>query len=79
MHVMPDVAGRLELFRTETLCRFLPSERKEAELNSYVDNLIGLDSFQVPEIPVVNTRAGLYIYLSAAVSVGDMDSWVIIC
>ncbi|KAK4238900.1 hypothetical protein C8A03DRAFT_14704 [Achaetomium macrosporum] len=65
-HVMPEVAGRLELFRTETLCRFLPSDRKDAELNSYVDNLIGLDSFQVPELPVVNSRAGLYIYLSAA-------------
>jgi mediator of RNA polymerase II transcription subunit 5 len=67
---MPEVAGALELFRTQTLCKFLPSEKKESELNNYMDNLIGLDSLQIPEVPVVNTRAGLYIYLSAAVSLG---------
>ncbi|SPQ21889.1 8b6b1964-9f6b-4b76-8ea6-73ca0a4b37d5 [Thermothielavioides terrestris] len=66
MQVMPEVAGALELFRTQTLCKFLPSEKKESELNNYMDNLIGLDSLQIPEVPVVNTRAGLYIYLSAA-------------
>ena len=39
-----------------------------SEMNSYMDNLIGLERFQVPEIPMVNSRAGLYIYLNAAVS-----------
>ncbi|GAB1314136.1 mediator complex subunit [Madurella fahalii] len=69
MQVSADVAGQLELFRTQTLAKFLPVDKKDAavsEMNSYMDNLLGLDSFQVPEVPLVNSRAGLYIYLSAS-------------
>lgn len=68
MQVLPEMAGRLEQFRTETLGKYLPAEKKDVEVNSYVDNLIDMDNFQIPEIPLVNSRAGLYIYLSAAVS-----------
>ncbi|KAK4250229.1 mediator complex, subunit Med5 [Corynascus novoguineensis] len=66
MQVLPEMASRLELFRNETLGKYLPAEKKDAEVNTYMDNLIGMDSIQVPEVPVVNSRAGLYIYLSAA-------------
>lgn len=70
MQAMPEVAGPLELFRTQTLCKFLPPEKDTSELNGYMDSLIGMDGLQIAEVPVVNTRAGLYIYLSAAVSLG---------
>lgn len=71
MHISPDFAGRLDMFRTQTLATFDPADKKDAaavsDINSYMDNLMGLDSFQVSEIPIVNTRAGLYIYFSAGV------------
>ncbi len=35
-------------------------------MNGLLD-LMGPDNLRIPEIPVVNTRAGLYIYLNAAV------------
>lgn len=66
-----EIASRLEVFRTGTLASFEPDERKESavsDMGNYMDNLIGLERFQVPEIPIVNSRAGLYIYLNAAVS-----------
>lgn len=71
MQTAHEIASRLELFRTETLASFEPVDRKDSavsDMNSYMDNLIGLERFQVPEIPIVNSRAGLYIYLDAAVS-----------
>jgi mediator of RNA polymerase II transcription subunit 5 len=68
LQTLPAMASRLELFRAETLGRYLPPEKKDSEVNNYMDNLIDMDSLQVPEVPVVNSRAGLYIYLSAAVS-----------
>ena len=68
MQELPEMAGRLEEFRTETLGKHLPAEKKDVEVNSYMDNLLDMDNFQIPEVPLVNSRAGLYIYLSAAVS-----------
>ena len=71
MPLAPEVVGPLEQFRTQTLTAFLPPDKKEAVvsgMNSYMDNLMGLDNFQVPELPIFNSRAGLYIYLNAAVS-----------
>jgi mediator of RNA polymerase II transcription subunit 5 len=67
MQVSYDLAMRLDQFRTETLYTHLPAEKKEAdEATSYMDGLVNLDNVQIPEVPVVNSRAGLYIYLSAA-------------
>ncbi|KAK4223951.1 putative mediator of RNA polymerase II transcription subunit 5 [Podospora fimiseda] len=69
MQVNPNFATRLDLFRTQHLVIYESIEKKEAaiaEINSYMDSLMGLDSFQVSEIPILNTRAGLYIYISAA-------------
>ncbi|KAK3994671.1 putative mediator of RNA polymerase II transcription subunit 5 [Cladorrhinum sp. PSN332] len=71
MHVSPDFASRLEMFRAQNLVTYDSPEKKEAavaDVNSYMDSLMGLDNFQVPEIPIINTRAGLYIYISAALA-----------
>ncbi len=69
IQLLPVLVNHLELFRTDVLGKYLPAEKKDAaEVNSYMDSLIGLDSLQIPEVPIVNSRAGLYIYLSAAVS-----------
>jgi mediator of RNA polymerase II transcription subunit 5 len=43
-------------------------EAAEAQVYEVFDQTVGLDSFQVRELPIENTRAGLYIYLNAAVS-----------
>ncbi|KAK4147148.1 mediator of RNA polymerase II transcription subunit 5 [Dichotomopilus funicola] len=67
MQGLPAMATRLEIFRTDVLGKHLPRKKKDVEdVDSYVDSFIDMDSFQVPELPVVNSRAGLYIYLSAA-------------
>ncbi|EGS17271.1 uncharacterized protein CTHT_0065900 [Thermochaetoides thermophila DSM 1495] len=67
MHLTADITGRLEHFRSEVLARYAPQEKKSMDMPSFMNDLsMSLESFQVPELPVVNTRAGLYIYLGAA-------------
>ncbi|KAK4177924.1 putative mediator of RNA polymerase II transcription subunit 5 [Triangularia setosa] len=70
MQVNPAIASQLEMFRAQSLATYDSTEKKKdaavSDMSSYMDNVVGLDSFQVPEIPIANTRAGLYIYLSAA-------------
>ncbi|KAI1503562.1 mediator complex subunit Med5 [Biscogniauxia marginata] len=64
-----QIAGRLELFRTETLAAFEPADKKKEAVNSEIDDIessMALDSIVIPELPVSNSRAGLYIYLNAA-------------
>jgi len=53
-----------------TLASIEPADKKDAtaEIPSYMD-MIGLDNVQIPEIPIVNSRAGLYIYVGAAVGI----------
>lgn len=75
MQISPDIAAQLEMFRAQHLAPFGSStDKKDAaavsDMNSYMDSMMTLDTFQVPEVPIINTRAGLYIYLSAAVSLG---------
>lgn len=73
-HQSPDIGTRLEMFRTQTLAGLEPVDKKKhkdvedanAQAFEDFDQTMGLDSFQVTELPVVNTRAGLYIYLNAA-------------
>lgn len=66
------IVQKLERFRTETLTSFEPvdgrAEAAKAEIDELLDSTMGLDAVVLPEVPVVNTRAGLYIYLNAAVS-----------
>ncbi|KAI1076096.1 Med5-domain-containing protein [Whalleya microplaca] len=68
MQSASQIAGRLELFRTETLASFEPADKKKEALNHEMNDLessMALDSVVITEIPTVNSRAGLYIYLNA--------------
>ena len=80
----PQNAGRLDLFRMQTLPTIQPKEKKEKEKESNaskeIDEILGevgasaemdLESLVVTDVPVVNTRAGLYIYLNSLVSLAD--------
>lgn len=68
---VPQVVERLELFRTETLARLDPVDKKKqaanAAMDALLDSAVGLENFVVPEIPISNTRSGLYVYLNAMV------------
>ncbi|KAI1175462.1 mediator of RNA polymerase II transcription subunit 5 [Nemania sp. FL0916] len=65
-----QIASRLELFRTETLASFEPVDKNKKEVpNLDIDDLessMALDSIVIPDVPISNTRAGLYIYLNAS-------------
>ena len=67
-----EIASRLELFRSQTLANFEPVDKKkeaeEAQMFDVYDQTVGLENFQIQELPVDNSRAGLYIFLNAAVS-----------
>ncbi|KAL0465541.1 RNA polymerase [Neurospora intermedia] len=63
------IAERLEFSRGQALAGEETSDLKDAavaEMHSYMDNMIGLDTWQIPDMPIVNSRAGLYIYINAA-------------
>lgn len=72
-----EPATRLEIFRTQTLAGFEPfdknKEAEDAQVYEVFDQTVGLDNFQVRELPIENTRAGLYIYLNAAVSSAPLN------
>ncbi|ERT02083.1 mediator of RNA polymerase II transcription subunit 5 [Sporothrix schenckii 1099-18] len=74
------VSARLEHFRTVTLAQFEPADKgktnkgrgKQEEQNTatndihdLLDSTVGLQNLVVPEMPISNSRAGLYIYLNA--------------
>ncbi|KAK6607257.1 Mediator of RNA polymerase II transcription subunit 5 [Botrytis cinerea] len=67
----PQNAQRLDVFRTQTLITILPVDKKEraanAEINEILDSTIGMniDNIVVADLPTVNSRAGLYIYLNS--------------
>ena len=68
----PPTAARLELFRSQTLVAIEPPEKNDAAINAIDDLLdeglnLGMDSIVVADVPNMNSRAGLYIYLSALV------------
>lgn len=68
---VPQVVERLELFRTETLAKLDPVDKKKPAASAAMDEMfesaVALEHFVVPEIPLSNTRAGLYVYLNAVV------------
>lgn len=72
MQSASQIADRLESFRTGTLASFEPLDKKneaaKAEFDELLESTLGLDNFPVTELPVINTRAGLYVYLNACVS-----------
>jgi mediator of RNA polymerase II transcription subunit 5 len=68
------IAEKLELFRTQTLVPLDPIDKKTQAANDEIDQMIdssmgmGIDSIPVVDLPTVNSRAGLYIYLHSLVS-----------
>lgn len=68
-----EILDKLEHFRTVTLASLDPADQKkkqaaDAALSDMMDPAIALESFVVDEIPIGNTRAGLFIHLNALVS-----------
>lgn len=65
-------AERLELFRNQVLLPLQPVDPKEqaanAEIDQIIDSSMGIDNLGIIDLPVVNYRAGLYIYLNALVA-----------
>lgn len=76
LQLVPELTEKLELFRTETLANLDPGDKKKPVTNTAMDDLlestVGLENFAVAEIPITNTRAGLYIYLNASVSTSHL-------
>ena len=74
MQSAPQSAARLELFRTQTLISIEPVDKKEQEANKKLEEMLdetiglGIDSIVVGDLPTVNSRAGLYVYLNSMVS-----------
>ena len=80
IHYAPVIAQKLELFRTQTLVPLDPIEEKRKAANDEIDQMIdssmamgamgamAIDSVPVVDLPNVNSRAGLYIYLHSLVS-----------
>lgn len=70
----PQSAARLELFRTQTMVEIEPVDRREVEANKELDAILdegmglGIESVVVADLPTVNSRAGLYVYLNSLVS-----------
>jgi mediator of RNA polymerase II transcription subunit 5 len=70
----PQSAARLELFRTQTMVAIKPVDKKDIEANKEIDAILdegmsmGIDSVVVADLPAVNSRANLYIYLNSLVS-----------
>ncbi|KFA47074.1 hypothetical protein S40293_04631 [Stachybotrys chartarum IBT 40293] len=66
----PQFVEKLEVFRTETLAQLDPPDKKsqaaEAAMDELLESAVGSDNLVIPEIPITNTRAGLYIYLNAS-------------
>ncbi|KAJ6787588.1 hypothetical protein PWT90_00671 [Aphanocladium album] len=67
---VPPFVERLEIFRTQTLAQLDPVDKKKQAANAVMDELldstVGLGGFVIPEIPISNSRASLYVYLNAA-------------
>lgn len=72
LQISPDSAERLNAFQTQTLASLEPVDKKQRDANTTeIDQIIdsiGIDSIPVADTPVMNSRAGLYIYLNALVS-----------
>jgi mediator of RNA polymerase II transcription subunit 5 len=71
------LAERLEHFRTQTLVPLEPMSKKAAQVVSdEMDQMMeagisGMNSIHVEDLPILNSRAGLYVYLSSMVKNPD--------
>ena len=69
----PGFAERLDLFRTDTLARLEPVDKKKqaadkAAMDELLQTTVGMENFAIADLPISNTRAGLYVFLNASVS-----------
>lgn len=74
----PGFVERLELFRTDTLARLDPVDKKrQAAENAAMDELlqttVGLENLVIPDLPISNTRSALFIFFNASVSTTSRD------
>lgn len=71
MQLVPEVTEKLDLFRQD-ISALDPEDGKKQDAPTVMDDLlesaVGLENFVVADIPITNTRSGLYVYLNAAVS-----------
>lgn len=73
MNGSPMFAERLEVYRTQTLAALEPIDKRaqkaNAEIEKIIDSTMALDMDNIPvvEIPIMNSRAGLYVYLNSLV------------
>lgn len=75
-----QMAERLEMFRSHTLASFDPLDKKKKQdaadaMDDLLDPSVWLANLAIPEIPLHNSRVGLYIYLNAAVSQDRKLPW----
>ncbi len=74
----PQSVTRLEVFRTQTLVAIEPVDKKELAANKEIDEILdegmglGIESIVVSDLPTMNSRAGLYIYLNSLVSAAEL-------
>jgi len=74
-------AERLELYRTQTLLPLQPVDQKLQKANAEIDRIIdstmalNMDNIPIDDVPIVNSKAGLYVYLNSLVcfSHGSFD------
>jgi mediator of RNA polymerase II transcription subunit 5 len=70
----PQSAARLEVFRTQTMLAIEPVDKKEKAAAKEIEDILeenmalGVESMVVAEMPTLNSRAGLYVYLNSLVS-----------
>lgn len=68
------IAERLDQFRTQIPLPLDPIDKKTQAANDEIDQMIGsslalgIDTIPVVDLPTVNSRAGLYVYLHSLVS-----------
>jgi len=69
----PGTTERLEVFRTKTLISIQPIDKKDIAASKEIDEMLGEgievnpDNVDVPELSIMRSRAGLYIYFNALV------------
>jgi len=74
MQSSPQGAARLELFRTQTILAIEPVDKKERAADKEIEEMLEegmalpVESMVVADMPTMNSRAGLYVYLNSLVS-----------
>src|SRR6185437_15101127 len=71
------VVHHLDIFRTRTLPELDPPGKDAAhgdsgDVDDILDSAMALETFVLPQMLIPNTRAALYIYLNAAVSLSRL-------